>query len=244
MSAPALAVLIAFANCYLQATARLLPFHTAFTLSFPPLESTKMQQSSRVQLGRELLIHSGKSMKKILLCSLMVLAAVAVAAAQQSLGDAARKARSEKRGTATVRLEGDGLSVPENQPGASDSSNKAALDASDAQAGAKPSDAQIRKGADADKQRADDWNAKIDAQRREVGLLQRELDVATREQRMRSASYYGDPAAQAQNSAKYMEDSHKAQDQIDAKKKDLDQAQQKLDDLMEQARKAGVRVSQ
>lgn len=190
------------------------------------------------------MIESGKSMKKILLCSLMVLAAVAVAEAQQSLGDAARKARAEKRGSATVRLEGDGFSVPENQAGGSNSSNKAVPDAPDAQPATKPADAQAKKGADAEKQRADDWNAKIDAQRRVVGLLQRELDVATREQRMRSASYYGDPAAQAQNSAKYMEDSHKAQEEIDGKKKDLDQAQQKLDDLMEQARKAGVRVSQ
>jgi len=193
-------------------------------------------------------------MKKILFFSLLVLTAAAVAVAQD-LGALSRKERARKRAPATIRLEGDGFSLPESSPSnastSSDTlSNKDNPNSADAQgsadAGAKADakDSQGKKGSDAEKQKTDELNTKINAQKREVTLLQRELEIAQREQRMRSALYFNDPAAQSYASAKYVEENRKEQEQIDSKKHALDEAQQKLDELLEQARKSGVRLSQ
>jgi hypothetical protein len=65
-----------------------------------------------------------------------------------------------------------------------------------------------------------------------------------REQKLRAAAYYGDAGTMLRDSAKYTEESKKQQDEIDAKKQALDAAQQKLADLEEQARKAGMHESE
>jgi len=181
-------------------------------------------------------------MKKILFSFLMLLAATAVAVAQQSsqpsLGEAARKARAQKSRTpATIRLEGDGLVMP-------DSSKNANMDvqATDTKAAENKDDSK-KSAADDIKQKTEDWNKRVEAQRNEIVLLQRELDVAQREQRLRAAAFYADAGTQLRDSAKYAEDSRKEQETIDTKKQALDRAQEKLADLEEQARKAGVRVA-
>ena len=185
-------------------------------------------------------------MKKILFSSLMLLAASAVAMAQPSsqpssppsLGEAARQARAQRSRTpATIRLEGDGLVMP-------DSSKNANMDvpATDAKAADSKDDGK-KSSADEVKQKTEDWNKKIDAQRNEIVLLQRELDVAQREQRLRAAAFYADAGTQLRDPARYAEDSRKEQELIDSKKQALDRAQEKLADLQEQARKAGVRAA-
>src|SRR5215472_14249220 len=184
-------------------------------------------------------------MKKTLLSFLMLLAATAVVVAQQSsqpsLGEAARQARAQKSRTpATIRLEGDGVIVPD-----SSSSKNANMDA--AATDAKPSDNKDdsrKSSADDIKQKTEDWNKKVEAQRNEIVLLQRELDVAQREQRLRAAAFYADAGTQLRDSAKYAEDSRKEQETIDSKKQALERAQERLADLEEQARKAGVRVAE
>src|SRR5262249_45206934 len=114
-------------------------------------------------------------MKKTLLCSLMLLAATAVAVVQQSsqpssqpsLGEAARQARAQKSRTpATIRLEGDGVIVP-------DSSKNASMDvpATDTKSSENKDDSK-KSSADDVKQKTDDWNKKIEAQRNEIVLLQ------------------------------------------------------------------------
>ena len=172
-------------------------------------------------------------MKKILFSFLMLSLATAVAVAQQSLGDAARKARAEKKAPAAVVIEGEGTPQFDSQPSEATSPEAKAADKS-----------QVKKSAaELEKQKTDDWNAKIAAQKKEIALLQRELDVVQREQRLRAAAFYADAGVQLRDQAKYAEDSRKEQEQIDTKKKALDQAQQKLEDLQEQARKAGAHVS-
>ncbi len=175
-------------------------------------------------------------MKKILFSFSMFLIATAVAVAQQSLGDAARKARAQKKAPATIVVEGEG--APQIDNPASDSSRDTPASAATT-ADAKPKTT----SAGPEKQKTDDWTAKIEAQKKEIVLLQRELDVAAREQRLRAAAYYGDVGTQMRDQAKYAEDSRKEQELIDTKKQALDQAQQKLADLQEQARKAGARVA-
>lgn len=181
-------------------------------------------------------------MKKILFSFLMLLAAMAVAVAQQSsqpsLGEAARQARAQKSRTpATIRLEGDGVIVPDSSKNANTE-----VPATDTKTAENKDDSK-KSSADESKQKTEDLNKKIEAQRNEIVLLQRELDVVQREQRLRAAAFYADAGTQLRDPAKYAEDSRKEQELIDTKKQALERAQEKLADLEEQARKAGVRVA-
>ena len=85
-----------------------------------------------------------------------------------------------------------------------------------------------------------DWQQKIHAQQDQIDLLTRELDVANREYRLRAASFYADAGNRLRNSAAWDKEDAQYKDQIAAKQKALDDAKQKLEDLQEQARKAGV----
>ena len=69
--------------------------------------------------------------------------------------------------------------------------------------------------------------------------MQRELDIAQREAKLRAATFYGDAGAQLRDSAKFGEEMRKTQEEMDTKKQALDAANQKLSDLQEEARKAG-----
>src|SRR5215472_11889237 len=185
-------------------------------------------------------------MKKILFSPLMLLAATAMAVSQQSaqpssqpsLGEAARQARAQKSRTpATIRLEGDGVIVPDSSK--NDNMDVPATDTKSSES----KDDSKKSATDDSKPKAEDWSKKVEAQRNEIVLLQRELDVAQREQRLRAAAFYADAGTQLRDSAKYAEDSRKEQETIDSKKQALERAQEKLADLQEQARKAGVRVA-
>jgi peptidoglycan hydrolase CwlO-like protein len=160
---------------------------------------------------------------------------------QSSLGDVARKTRSQKKAPAIARY--DEESFRNSAPSAPTADDKKADDAdkdkdkdSAKQADGKAVDT-TAKGKDADKSK-DDFKAKIDAQKNEITMLQREIDVTQREQRLRAAAFYGDAGTQLRDQAKYAEEAKTQQDKIDSKKQALDAAQQKLADLEEQARKA------
>lgn len=171
---------------------------------------------------------------------LILLMLTAAATAQQSVADAARQARTQKRpGTATVRLDGDAMprlatassAEPEKAKGTEQPADAKPADGKD-QAKAKP--------AEPAKPKAEEWTRKIEEQKKEIATLQRELDILQREQRLRAAAFYGDAGTQLRDQAKFAEDSRKEQADIDAKKQALAEAQQKLADLQEAARKAGV----
>ena len=171
-------------------------------------------------------------MKKLLACYLVVLAAVATSLAQQSLGDAARQARAQKQeGTAVIRLEGEGNAPPANL--APPNGNAKA----DSKSPAKPSSAEL------EKQKARQWNAAINAQRRAVDQLQRNLDAAVAHQHYLAKVYRVDADAQAKTGGNFEEYVRQQQAQIDAVKRALDEAKQKLADLIEQARRNDVHVS-
>lgn len=181
-------------------------------------------------------------MKKILLSFFLVSMAVTVAVGQQSLGDAARQARTQKKAPATIVIEGEGVPPLHSTPSSdSPSANSAASSTAENKA-TNPS--QPKKSAsELEKQKSSEWTAKIEAQKKNIELLQRELDVIQREQRLRAAAFYADAGTQMRDQTKYADDSRKEQEQIDTKKKALDDAQQKLADLQEEARKAGAHVA-
>lgn len=176
-------------------------------------------------------------MKRIVLLAL-VLCFAAGAWAQQSLGEIARKNRSQKKATSTVRLDDDNMprKVIPDEP--SDDASKTA---------AKPTgtDDKTKKDApDSAKQKSDELQQKLKDQKEEIGKLQRELDVVQREQRLRAAAFYADAGTQLRDQTKFAEDSRKEQEEIDKKKQALDAAQQKLSDMQEQARKSGIKTAE
>lgn len=84
------------------------------------------------------------------------------------------------------------------------------------------------------------WSDKIAAQKDEISLLTRELDVLQREYQLRAAAMYADAGNRMRNEAAWDKQDAQYKQQIADKQKALDDAKQKLDDLQESARKAGM----
>jgi len=90
---------------------------------------------------------------------------------------------------------------------------------------------------------AKQWGDKLDAQKQQISLLTRELDVLQREYQLRAAAMYADAGNRMRNSADWDKQDAQYKQQIADKQKTLDEAKQKLDDMQEEARKAGVSSS-
>jgi hypothetical protein len=86
----------------------------------------------------------------------------------------------------------------------------------------------------------DAWKQKIADQQGKVDLLSRELDVTQREYRLRAAAFYADAGNRLRGSATWDKEDAQYKQQITQKQKAVDDAKKTLDDLKEQARKAGV----
>jgi hypothetical protein len=163
-------------------------------------------------------------------------------AQDQSLGDYARKIH---KGTTTAKaapkvFDNDNLPMDDKisvvgQP--SDQSNVAS------DAGAKPADAKDSKNTDEEaKKQAEwkQWQGKISAQKDQIDLDNRELDVLQKEYQLRAAAMYGDAGNRLRNSAEWDKEDADYKQKIADKQKAIDDAKQQLDDMQEGARKAGV----
>jgi hypothetical protein len=194
----------------------------------------------------------------ILLASVM---APLAGAQSGSLGDYARAVRKDKKTSTTKQFDNDNLPVDNKlsvvgkapdetakaingeaaaeaqatQPADSDQP-KAAQKADDS---AKNSDA-ADQAANEKQQMYKDWQKKITTQKDQVDLLTRELDVAQREYRLRAAAFYADAGNRLRSSTTWDQEDAQFKQQIADKQKALDKAKEGLDDLQEQARKAGV----
>lgn len=90
----------------------------------------------------------------------------------------------------------------------------------------------------------DDWKGKIDDQKKEISQLERELNVLQREGQISQAVYYADAGTQLRDPKRYADEQRQRQADLDSKQKALDDAKQKLSDLQDQARQAGVPAGQ
>jgi predicted RNase H-like nuclease (RuvC/YqgF family) len=84
------------------------------------------------------------------------------------------------------------------------------------------------------------WGEKVTAQKDQIDLLDRELTVLQKEYQLRAAAMYGDVGNRLRNSAEWDKEDAQYKQQIADKQKALDEAKQKLDEMQEEARKAGV----
>jgi hypothetical protein len=167
-----------------------------------------------------------------------------------SLGDYARSIRKDHKPVATNKVY-DNDNLPRNE--ALSIVGNATDDSSQTQSsdGTQPANTQsstpgaITPGQPADeRQKAyEEWKGKIAGQKSKVDLLSRELDVAQREYRLRAAAFYADAGNRLRNAGAWDKEDAQYKSQIAAKQKALDDAKKQLEDLQEQARKAGVPAS-
>lgn len=84
------------------------------------------------------------------------------------------------------------------------------------------------------------WKKRIADQKAAIDLDARELDVLQREYRMRAAAVYADVGNRLRNSAQWDKEDADYKQKITDKEKTVSDAKQKLEDMQEEARKAGV----
>ena len=85
-----------------------------------------------------------------------------------------------------------------------------------------------------------EWQQKLTAQKDQIDLADRELDVLKREYQIRAAAFYADAGDRLRNSAAWDKQDTQYKQQIADKQKALEDAKQKLEDMQEDARKAGI----
>jgi hypothetical protein len=177
---------------------------------------------------------------------------------QSSLGDYARSVRKDATPKAKPKVfdndnlpKDDKLSVV-GEPAAENASNSTpaetgekttekpagSTDGKDT-AGAKPADSP--EDEQTKKQAAwKTWQDKLTAQKNQIDLSSRELDVLQKEYQLRAAAMYADVGNRLRNSAQWDKEEADFKQKIADKQKAVDDAKQKLDDMEEEARKAGV----
>jgi hypothetical protein len=179
--------------------------------------------------------------------------------AQDSLADYARKVHKDTGGAKAKPKVFDNDNLPKDdklsvvgQPAAqakptdtnADSSEKLAAADGKATAVAKPVDATAAPSTGDDKAKKEAewkaWQTKIAAQKEQVTMASRELDVTQREYQLRAAAMYADVGNRLRNAAQWDKEESSYKQQIADKQKALDDAKQKLEDMKDEAIKAGV----
>ena len=164
----------------------------------------------------------------------------------QDLVAAARKAREQqKKAPATkVWTNDDIASHPAPAaPAAAAAADAKAGEAKDATA-EKPAEAAKDTSADDKAKAAAAMQRKIDAQKAEIATLSTQADIAEREFKLQVATYYADAGNSLRDPKKWADERDAKQKEINDKKAAVDTAKAKLQDLLEQARKAGIHVNE
>jgi len=181
-----------------------------------------------------------KHIKRVAMATLLLLGTVGLSisgAAAQSLGEYARTVRKNKPepSPATRHFDNDNIPTSENvsvvgPPATGDASGQATKAAAvDAAAAAAD-----RKNA------ADEWKKKLDNQKDKIDAMNHELDLQQREYRLRAAAFYGDAGTRLRDATQFDKDDAQYKSDVEQKQKALAAARQELDEMQEQARKAGI----
>jgi hypothetical protein len=186
-----------------------------------------------------------KHMKPMVIATLLLLGISGAAA--QSLGDYARAVRKDKAELSSTSRHYDNDNLPTNQPlsvvgppPAADA--KAAPEAEDAKSKSSEKTATANPAAAvAERQKAEEeWKKKLDAQKEKVDSLNHDLDLQQREYRLRVATQYDSQGNRIQNAGQWGKEDAQYRNDSEAKQKAIEAAQQELNDLQEQAHKAGI----
>lgn len=181
-------------------------------------------------------------MKRTLLTTISLLALAGLltaAAAAQSLGEYARQQRATKGPPPASVKEYTNDNLPASGALSTASAGSATTPAS---AGADKSKSDAEAAEDKAKLEKE-WRDKFAEQKNVIATLERELDVATRENNSRQAQAQVntyDVGARLRNPVLFASENKKYQDEIEGKKKDLEAARQKLEDMKDNLHKAGL----
>jgi len=167
--------------------------------------------------------------------------------AGSSLGDYARALKKEKKPQATKQFDNDNLPRQDKLSvvgPASDSTEASGAGASEQQAAdaSKAAMPSVTPGQSQQERQQvyDQWKDKISSQQSEIDSLAHELDLQQREYKLRAASFYGDAGERLRNQAAWDKEDTDYKQKIAEKQKALDDAKQKMSDMEEDARWAGV----
>jgi HAMP domain-containing protein len=165
------------------------------------------------------------------------LIATAAAAQQMSLGDISREIKKNKPAEPTTRvITNDDLGVLTTSR-----TTDAEPNTTNDNSGADKTKPEEKKSSADDQAKLDkEWSDKFASQKDQIALMERELQVLQRENKIRATTFYADAGSRLRDSAKYAEDDRKYRDQVDAKQKEIDAAKSKLEQMRDEARKAGV----
>jgi len=190
-------------------------------------------------------------MKRMISMAIGVLLLFGSIAFAQSLGEVARSARKGKTHQSAANHQYDNDNLPKTEhlsvvgpaPAATaNSSNPTGEVSPQDQAAAQATATADRKAAAEERQRAaEEWKNKIDDQKQKVASLSHELELTQREYRLRAVAMYSDAGNRLRNSSTWDKEDTDFKKQLDEKQKAVDAAKVELDNLSEQARKAGVR---
>ena len=190
-------------------------------------------------------------MKRIISMAIGVLLLLGTAAFGQSLGEVARSARKGKTHQSAANHQYDDDNLPKNDhlsvvgpaPAANaNGSNPTGEVSPQGQAAAQATATADKKAPAEERQRAaEEWKNKIDDKKQKVASLSHELELTQREYRLRAVAMYSDAGNRLRNSATWDKEDADFKKQLEDKQKAVDAAKQDLDNLTEQARKAGVR---
>jgi hypothetical protein len=184
---------------------------------------------------------------------------VATVASAQSLGDYARSIRKDKGPSKAAGKHYDNDNMPKTehlsvigQPAAPAPETAAAksdeptpeaktnIDAS----GKSTDPATAPKDDTAERQKMfDDWKKRIQDQKDQIATAEKDLDLTNREYRLRAAAMYADVGNRLRNSSAWDKEDRDFKQQISEKEKAVVAQKQKLEDLQNEARKAGVPAS-
>jgi hypothetical protein len=186
-----------------------------------------------------------KHTKLMAICTLLLLGVSGAAA--QSLGDYARAARKKKAEPTSTTRHYDNDNLPTNEtlsvvgPPPPAPANAVQGAANTSSTPATKAAAVDPAAAAAERQKtADEWKKKLDQQKQKIDSLNHELDLDQREQHLRAAAFYGDAGTRLRDSAQYSKDEAQYKSDVEGKQKAAAAAQQELDQMQEQARKAGI----
>jgi hypothetical protein len=186
-----------------------------------------------------------KHMKPMVIASLLLLGIGGAAA--QSLGDYARAARKDKAEPSSTSHHYDNDNLPTNQPlsvvGPPPAAEADAVpEAGDAKSKSSDKAAPVNPAAAAaERQKTEEeWKKKIDSQQAKIDSLNHDLDLQQREYRLRVATQYDSQGNRIQTAGQWGKEDAQYRSDAEAKQKALEAARQELNDLQDQAHKAGV----
>jgi hypothetical protein len=171
---------------------------------------------------------------------LLALIMLALPAAAQTLADRARELRKEKRTPSANEkvFTNESLSLrpapaitTETKPDAKDAAKK---DAEEGDEEKQPTPDEVKA------KLAGEYREKIDKAKAEIATLQRELDIAERENKLRVAQFYADAGNRLRDEKKFVEDQNKTLADIADKRKRLADTTTALEQARSEARRAGI----